>query len=46
MAINHLDELAEELISCNIFSNGKKLDNGVWNGEIDTTRVFNHDETP
>ena len=46
MAVNHLDGLAEELIFCNIFANTKKLDNGVWTGEIDTTQVFNHDETP
>ena len=41
-----LDYLAEELISCGIFTNPEKVENGVWTGEIDTTRLFNHDETP
>ena len=24
----------------------KKLSGGIWEGEIDTNRIFNHDETP
>ena len=24
----------------------EQLDTGVWNGNIDMTRIFNHDETP
>ena len=46
MAIEHIDGLAEELIATGIFKNAAKVDPGVWNGEIDTSRVFNHDETP
>ena len=41
-----LDEIAEELISCKIFTDAQKVEPGVWTGDIDTTRVFNHDETP
>ncbi|XP_066924340.1 uncharacterized protein [Clytia hemisphaerica] len=40
------DDLAEELISCEIFKNAEKVEPGVWTGDIDTSRVFNHDETP
>ena len=38
------DSLAEELIAC-IMTNYEKLDNGIWDGDIDTSRVFNFDET-
>ena len=46
MAQEHLDELADELIQCGIFKNPTKVEPGVWEGDIDTSRVFNHDETP
>lgn len=46
MACNHLNELAEELIKTDIFVDAVQLETGVWQGHIDTTRVFNHDETP
>ena len=26
--------------------NPEKVDEGVWTGDIDTNRIFNHDETP
>ena len=46
MACNHLNELTEELIKANIFINAIQLETGVWQGDIDTIRVCNHDETP
>ena len=46
MAISHIDELAEELIEAGIFTNAVKQENGIWTGDIDTSRIFNHDETP
>ena len=46
MAANHLDDLAAELINAGIFTNAKKNGPGEWSGDIDTTRIFNHDETP
>ena len=46
MAIQHLDELAEELISCGIFKDAEKIQGGIWMGLIDLRRLFNHDETP
>lgn len=24
----------------------KKISDGIWEGDIDTSRIFNHDETP
>ena len=45
MACNHLNKLAEELIKTNIFINAIQLETGVWQGDIDSTRVYNHDET-
>ena len=39
------DSLAEELIACGIMTNYEKLGNGIWDGDIDTSRVFNFDET-
>lgn len=38
MAENHLDELAEELIKHGIFTNAEKNSDGIWNGDIDTSR--------
>ena len=46
MAIEHLDELAEELINCGIFKDAEKIEGGIWLGDIDLKRIFNHDETP
>nr|XP_047132414.1 uncharacterized protein LOC124811153 [Hydra vulgaris] len=46
MAESHLDSLTEELIKCEIFTNSKKLEPGVWRGDIDTKRIFIFDETP
>ena len=46
MATNHLDDLARELISAGIFTDAKQEAPGKWTGKIDTTRIFNHDETP
>ena len=42
----HLDGVAEELIDCGIFTGAKKVEPGIWTGEIDTTRICNHDEMP
>ena len=46
MACNHLNKLDEELIECNIFIDANQLETGVWQGDIDTTRIYNHDEPP
>ncbi|XP_047131042.1 uncharacterized protein LOC124810350 isoform X2 [Hydra vulgaris] len=46
MACNHLNDLAMELQAAGIMKNAKKVDEGVWKGDIDTTRIFNDDETP
>ena len=46
MAMSHLDNLAEELIAAGIFTNAVQLEPGVWEGNIDTSRIYNHDETP
>ena len=46
MACSHLDALAQELIDTGIFTNAKQIQPGMWTGKIDTTRVYNHDETP
>ena len=43
MSCNHLNELAEELIKTKIFIDAIQLETGVWQGDIDTTRVYNHD---
>ena len=40
------DSLAEELIACGIMTNYEKLENGIWDGDIETLRLFNFDETP
>jgi len=41
-----LDSLAEELVTLEIFTNAEKTKTGIWSGDIDTSRLFNHDETP
>ena len=46
MAANYLDELSNELISAGIFENAVRHDAGVWRGNIDTSRIIEHDETP
>lgn len=46
MAVNHLDELAYELIDAGIFVEAIQLEPGKWTGKLDTARVFNTDETP
>ena len=40
MACSHLDELADELIKTGIFTDPQKEDDGVWTGEIDTSRYL------
>ena len=46
MACSHLDALVQELIYTGIFANAKQIQPGMWTGKTDTTRVYNHDETP
>ena len=46
MAVEHLDELADLLIETGIAPTLKKIEPGVWEGQIDTSRVWAHDETP
>ena len=46
MACSHLDALAQELIDTGIFTSAEQIQPGMWTGKIDTTRVYNHDETP
>ena len=46
MTSSHLDALVKELIDAGIFTNTKQVAPGVWTGQINTSRVFNHDETP
>lgn len=46
MASSHLDALAKELIDVGILTNTKQVAPGVWTGQINTSRVFNQDETP
>ena len=41
-----IDGLAEELICTGIFTNAVKVAPGIWEGNIDLSRIFNHDETP
>ena len=46
MAVGHLDNLADELIECGIMVAAEQSPPGSWNGNIELSRVFNHDETP
>ena len=46
MATNYLDELAEELIKTGIAPNLVQVEPGVWEGDVDTSRIWAHDETP
>ena len=44
---NHIvDALAEELIAAGIMTEAEHIEEGIWKRNIDTTRVFNNDETP
>ena len=46
MAEKHINELAEELMKADIFKDATMQKSGVWSGEIDASRIYNHDETP
>ena len=46
ITILYPDALAAELIEVGIFTNAVQEERGVWTGNIDTERIFNHDETP
>jgi hypothetical protein len=46
MACEYLDSLAKELIDAGIMTNAVQDDTGIWRGDIDTSRIFNCDETP
>ena len=43
MAINHLDDLAAELIAAGIMTNSEQNEPGVWSGDIDTSRYDSTD---
>ena len=45
-AIEHIDDLARECIACNIFTNAEQQEPGVWTGDVDLSRIENHDEMP
>ena len=45
ISFKNIDALAEELCVAGTLINGNKLSTGVWEGDIDCSRVFNHDET-
>ena len=45
ISFKNIDALAEELCVAGMLINGNKLSTGVWEGDIDCSRVFNHDET-
>ena len=44
MACYHQNKLAEEFIKTNICIDAIQLETGVWQGDIDIARVYNHDE--
>lgn len=46
MAVEYIDELAKELIDTGIATNMKQVEPGKWNGVIDISRIWAHDETP
>ena len=46
MAIEHIDELADELVRLGIFTSAKKVGPGKWAGQIYGKRIYNRDETP
>ena len=41
-----IDELAAELIETGIFTAAVQEESGVWAGNIDVSKIFNHGETP
>ena len=43
---NIVDAPAVELVEAGIMTEANKLKSGIWTGNIDTTRIFNQDETP
>lgn len=45
MAMQHLDSLAGELIAAGIFADPIRIEPGVWDGTIDTSRIYNHVES-
>ena len=44
MAINHINEVAVELIDTGIFKNAEKVSSGKWTDSVNIQRVFNHEE--
>ena len=45
-AVEYIDEIAELMIELGIAPELKKQEPGIWNGAIDLTRIWAHDETP
>ena len=46
MAIDYLDALAKLLIEVGIAPDLKQTTPGIWEGDIDGSRIWAHDETP
>jgi len=46
MAIDYLDELAKLLIEVGIAPDLKQKSPGIWEGEVDVSKIWAHDETP
>ena len=46
MACAHIDKLAIELQEAGKMANAVQVAPGKWKGNVDMTRVYNHDETP
>ena len=46
MAIEYLDELAKLLIEVGIAPDLKQKSPGIWEGKVDVSRIWAHDETP
>ena len=46
MAIDYLDALAQLLIEVEIAPDLRKTAPGIWEGDVDVTRIWAHDETP
>lgn len=44
--VNIVDALAVELVEAGIMTEANKLESGIWTGNIETTCIFNHNETP
>ena len=40
------DSLAKEILEVGIMINEQIIEKGVWDGTVDTSRIFNCDETP